>query len=41
MYSILRVLGPLLFSSASRFVIPVLFITFGRYGRRFWRWFWE
>jgi hypothetical protein len=41
MVSILRVLGPLLFSVAGRFGFVVVFLAFNRYGRRAWRWFWE
>ena len=41
MLSIVRVLGPLLFSAVGRFGIFFVFIAFSRYGRRIWRWFWD
>jgi|GEM_PF-3800103 len=41
MISIVRVIGPLLFSTAGRFAIPIIFIALNRYGRRLWRRFWE
>jgi hypothetical protein len=41
MLSILRVLGPLLFSAVGRFGFVIAFLAFSRYGRRVWRWFWE
>ena len=41
MFSILRVLGPLLFSAAGRFGFIIAFFALSSYGRRVWRWFWE
>jgi hypothetical protein len=37
---IVRVLAPLLFNVIGRFGIVIIFVVFGRYGRRLWRWFW-
>lgn len=40
MVTIVRVLGPLLFSAVGRFGIFFVFIAFSRHGRRLWRRFW-
>jgi hypothetical protein len=40
MISIVRFIGPVLFSTAGRFGIVIVFVAFNRYGRRLWRWFW-